>query len=88
MRKRDVAGWRADSEFPELLSSGFIEDWTALPYHARTHQFPELLSSGFIEDCRCEDIDGVADAFPELLSSGFIEENKQLAQATAQGDVS
>ena len=36
--------------FPELLSSGFIEDKTVLSQAQKDIQFPELLSSGFIEE--------------------------------------
>ena len=59
--------------FPELLSSGFIEDGD-FPHGTGTLSVrQELLSSGFIEDGdsrRCRTLC----LFPELLSSGFIED--------------
>ena len=61
-------------EFPELLSSGFIEDWLTVSIASPPRRFPELLSSGFIEDQPLGVRITTPDEFPELLSSGFIED--------------
>ena len=59
--------------FPELLSSGFIEDWANRTKPQCCTRFPELLSSGFIEETVVSNMKFKSE-FPELLSSGFIED--------------
>ena len=61
------------AKFPELLSSGFIEEERSGIVKVYYDKFPELLSSGFIEEPSTR-IWPYPYWFPELLSSGFIED--------------